>query len=274
MVKRKKLKIGIAGCGAIGSRIAQAVVNNFKDKAEVTGLFDVVLEKSYELASTLEQKSIAALSLEDLIKKSNFIVEATSAKDSKEIARCAIEAGRDVMIMSIGGMAEAEDVLSLAREKKCSIYFPSGAIAGLDAVKAACLADISKITLTTRKPPHAFIGIPYLLKRKVNLDKIESETVLFEGSVEMATRLFPQNINVAAALGLASGIMNKVEIKIVTAPDYLSNSHEIELLGDFGRLVARTENVACPDNQKTSYLAVLSAIATLKGIVDEVKIGT
>ena len=86
--------------------------------------------------------------------------------------------------------------------------------------------------------------------------------------------LFPQNINVAAALGLASGIMDKVEIKIVTAPDYSSNSHEIEVHGDFGRLKTKTENAACPDNPKTSYLAVLSAIATLKRIVDEVKIGT
>ena len=178
------------------------------------------------------------------------------------------------MLMSVGGMLESDDIFALARQKNCTIYFPSGAIAGLDAIKAASLAGISKVTLTTRKPPSSFKGVPYVLKRNINLDHIESETALFEGSVEMATRLFPQNINVAATLSLASGLKEKLAIRILTSPEYKTNSHEIELEGDFGRLVTRTDNVPCPDNPKTSFLAVLSAIATVRGIVGNVKIGT
>ena len=100
---KRKLKIGIVGCGAIGSRLAEAIIKDFKDKTDLTGLYDTNLEKAYELASRLEKKNIVALSLEDLIKRCIFVIEATSATASREIAKTAIEAGRDIMIMSVGG---------------------------------------------------------------------------------------------------------------------------------------------------------------------------
>lgn len=272
--KTGKLKIGIVGCGAIGSRLAKSIVENFSDKAELSGLYDMDLEKAYSLASELKKKNIVALSLEDLIKKCSFVIEAASAKISKSVAKLSIESGRDIMIMSVGGMLEAEDIFDLAREMKRNIYFPSGAICGLDAVKAAALSKIDKITLTTRKPPAGLIGNPYLLKSNINLDRIQGETVVFEGSVDMAVKLFPQNINVAATLSLASGCKDKILVKIITSPEYTKNSHEILVEGDFGKIQSISENIPCADNPKTSFLAVLSAIATLKRILEVIKIGT
>ena len=269
-----KVKFGIVGCGAIGSRIAKAIVEDFSDKADLSGLHDINLEKAHSLSSDLKKKNIVALSLEDLVKKCNFVIEAATSKISKSIAELAVNSGRDIMIMSTGGMLDAGEVFDSAKEKKCNIYFPSGAICGLDAVKAASLSKINNITLTTRKPPSGLIGNPYLLKRKINLAQIDKETVVFEGSVDMAVRLFPKNINVAAALSLASGCKDKVKVRIITSPDFKRNSHEIVAEGDFGRLQARTDNFPCPDNPKTSYLAVLSAIATIKRILEQIKIGT
>ncbi|MBM3249063.1 MAG: aspartate dehydrogenase [Candidatus Omnitrophica bacterium] len=272
--KKTKLKIGIVGCGAIGSRLAKSIVDNFADQAELSGLYDTNLERVYRLASELKKKNVASLSLEDLIKKSNLVIEASSAKDSKSIAKSVVDAGRDIMIMSVGGMLEAEDVLELAKEKKCSIYFPSGAVAGLDAIKAASFSDIKSITLTTRKPPSGLIGNPYLLKSHFDLEHVDKETVVFEGNVDMAVRLFPQNINVAAVLSLASNCKDKVSVKILTSPEYKRNSHEIIVEGDFGSIKTITENLPCPDNPKTSFLAVLSAMAMLKNILNPIKIGT
>jgi len=272
--KKAKLKIGIVGCGAIGSRLAKSIVENFADHAELSGLYDTNLERVYRLASELKKKNVASLSLEDLIKKSSLVIEASNAKDSKSIAKSVVDAGRDIMIMSVGGMLEAEDVLELAKEKKCSIYFPSGAIAGLDAIKAASFSDIKSITLTTRKPPSGLIGNPYLLKSHFDLEHVDKETVVFEGSVDMAVRLFPQNINVAAVLSLASNCKDKVSVKILTSPEYKRNSHEIIVEGDFGSIKTITENLPCPDNPKTSFLAVLSAMAMLKNILNPIKIGT
>ncbi|MFH1656074.1 MAG: aspartate dehydrogenase [Candidatus Omnitrophota bacterium] len=272
--KKGKLKIGIVGCGAIGSRIAKAIVEDFSENADLSGLYDITLEKAYNLSSDLKKKNIVALSLEDLIKKCSFVIEAASGKVSKTIAKSSVEAGRDIMIMSVGGMIDAEDVFKIAKEKNRNIYLPSGALCGLDAVKAASLVRIDQVTLTTRKPPSGLIGNPYLLKRNINLEHIDKETVIFEGNVDMAVRLFPKNINVAAVLSLASGCKDKVLVKIITSPEYTKNSHEILVEGEFGKLQARTENFPCPDNPKTSFLAVLSAIATLKKILEPIKIGT
>ena len=98
--------------------------------------------------------------------------------------------------------------------------------------------------------------------------------VIFEGDVDSAVKYFPKNINVAATLALACGAKEKILVRLMTSPEYKTNSHEIEVIGDFGRMVALTDNVVCPDNPKTSYLAVLSAIQTLKQFFSGVKIGT
>ena len=271
---KTKLKIGIVGCGAIGSRLAKAVVVNFGDKAELSGIYDVILEKAHNLASELKINNIVVSTLDDLIKRCDFVIESASAKSSKSIAKSVVEAGKDILVMSVGGMLEAQDVFKLAKDKSCHIYFPSGAIAGLDAIKAASFSNINNITITTRKPPSGLKGNEYLLKNNFDLDHIQKETIVFEGSVDKAVELFPQNINVAATLSLASGCKDKIKVKIVTSPEYKRNSHEIIAEGDFGAIKTCTDNLPCPDNPKTSFLAVLSATAMLKNILEPVKIGT
>jgi aspartate dehydrogenase len=98
--------------------------------------------------------------------------------------------------------------------------------------------------------------------------------MIFEGSAEDAVKGFPQNVNVAAVLSLAGLGASRTLVRIMTAPDCAVNSHEIEVKGEFGRLLARTENVPSKTNPKTSALAIFSAIATLERIANSVKIGT
>lgn len=274
MQRRKKLKIGIVGCGAIGSYLAKTIYLDFKDRAKLTALYDINLQKAYSLSSSLKAKGIVAVSLEDLIKRCNLVIESASSGIAKEVAKAAILAKKDCLIMSVGGLLDAKEIFEQARNKGCRIFVPSGAICGIDAIKAASLSKIEKIILTSRKPPAAFIGVPYLLKRNIKLDHLTKETTIFEGSVDMAVRLFPQNINVAATLSLASQCKEKIIVRIITSPEYKNNIHEIEVWAQSGRIFSRTENVVSADNPKTSLLAALSAVATLKGILETVKIGT
>ncbi len=272
------MRIGILGCGAIGSRIAKSIRHELKDFCQLSGLYDIDQDKAKRLEKELKLRNIVKFSLVDLIKNCDCMVEAVSAQETKSMIRQALEAQRDVLAMSVGKLlnsqVDSQDLFSLAHQKGCSLLIPSGALAGIDAVKAASLAGIKKITLTTRKSPQGFQGNLYLEKRKIDLSKIKKETVLFEGHVEEAVKFFPQNINVAATLALASSAQNKLFIRIITSPQYKTNSHEVELTGPFGRIVTRTDNVVCPDNPKTSYLAVLSGIQTLKQFCMGVWVGT
>jgi aspartate dehydrogenase len=270
----RKLKIGIVGCGAIGSKIAEAIVNDFKEKATLSAIYDIKLETAFALSSRLKNKKLAVLSLEDLIKKCKFVVEAASASVSYNITKKAIEAKRDILVMSVGGIVEESDLFQLAAENNCNIYIPTGAIAGIDAIKATKIGKIKKVQLTTRKPPQSLKGAPFILKNNINLDEIKEPTLIFEGSARSAVVSFPQNINVAATLSLAGIGLDETKVKIITSPDYTRNSHEIEIEAESGIIRTYVENMPCPDNPKTSYLAVLSAIATLKQILGPVKLGT
>ena len=272
--KARKLKIGVVGCGAIGSRIARSVKTDLKNECQLSGLFDINHEKSSQLAKDLSVKGAYKKSLEELIRDCDCMVEAVSADDTKNIVQKALKAKKSVLCMSVGKLLNAPELFRLAKKNHCSLLLPSGAIAGLDAIKAASLIAIQKITLTTRKPLTGFRDNPYFRQKGIGLSKITKETVLFDGTVEEAVKLFPQNINVAATLALASNANKKISIRILTSPDYKTNSHEIDMTGDFGRITTRTDNVVCPDNPKTSYLAVLSGIQTLKQFCTGILIGT
>jgi len=269
------LKIGIVGCGAIGSSLAQSIVSDFSNKALLESLYDIDIEKAYKLANKFKRQRLVTLTLDDLINKVDLAIEAAKAEFSYDIAKRAISAGCDIMIMSSGGIIEHyKELQILAHEKNVRMFVPSGAICGIDGLKAAAFGKINKVTLTTKKPPHAFLGIPYVLKRKVNLQNMSEDTVIFEGNAYTATRLFPQNINVAATLSMAGIGPEKTTVRIVASPNITRNSHEIQIESEAGTITTRTENLVHPDNPKTSYLAVLSAVATLKQILEPVRFGT
>lgn len=273
-MENKIVKIGIIGCGTIGSQLAKAIDEKFSHQAELFALCDIDRDKAQNLKRS-SSSDPEILSIDELINSCDLIVETASAGVSYGIAQKALERSKDVMIMSVGGILDkAEQLFSLAQTKGSRIYLPSGALCGLDAVKSASVAQLTRVTLITRKPPQGLAGAPYLVKNKVDLAGIKEETIIFEGTASEAIKSFPKNVNVCAALSLAGIGPEKTKVKIITSPEYKTNSHEIEVEGDFGKLVSRTENLPSPENPKTSFLASLSAIATLKNILDVVKIGT
>ncbi len=268
------LRIGIIGCGTIGTKLAKYIDGNLKNKAKLTAIYDIDEKRAGALVSALKSKP-KIKSTDELIDSVDLVIEAASAKISYEVAKQAINVGKDVMIMSTGGILKGvKSLFELAERKRCNLYLPSGAICGLDGLKGAKFSRIKKVTLTTKKPPLGFKGAPYIVKKKIDLNKIRSDRVLFEGDASRAIEGFPANINVAATLSLCGIGPKKTKVKIIASPKINKNIHEVEVEGAFGKLVSRTENVSSPDNPKTSYLAVLSAIATLNGILERVKIGT
>ena len=275
MAKNMKLKIGIVGCGAIGSSLAKEINLNFRKNAVLAGLFDRKPEKSLLLSKKIvESARLCVSSLDTLIKKSDLVIEASSGKVSWEIAAKSLSQGRKVMVMSVGGIVgHLDQLLALAAKRNGQAYFPSGAICGIDGLKAANIAGVQKITLTTRKHPKAFAGVEYV-SENFNLVGLKKDKILFDGTAGQAVKYFPQNINVAAVLGLAGIGVAKTKVRIIASPSVDKNIHEVLIESKAAKIFTRTENVLHPQNPKTSYLAVLSAIATLKQILQPVKIGT
>jgi len=181
------------------------------------------------------------------------------------------------MVLSVGALADEElrtALFGLAKQHNCKLYFPSGAVVGIDGLNSASAAGISSVTLTTRKPPSGLMGAPYVVEHGIELDKLVKETVLFEGTASEAVKAFPANVNVAATISLAGIGFEQTRVRVIADPSLSRNVHEITVEGEFGKFSTRVENLPSPENPKTSYLAALSAVSTLKKIMNPVQVGT
>lgn len=256
--------------------MAKFIARELSGAAELTGLYDIDPLKSKKLAQGIApKKNLAQNTLGQLIRKADLVIEAAKADKSWPIAKSALLKGRSVMIMSVGGIIDHfQELSSLAKKHNARVYIPSGAICGIDALKAARLKGIKQVTLTTRKHPFSFRGVPYVEKKGIDLKRIKRDRLLFSGSAKKAVKYFPQNINVAAILSIAGIGENKTRVRIIASPKVKQNIHEVEIFSGAAKVFTRTENILHPQNPKTSYLAVLSAMAVLRQVLEPVRIGT
>ena len=268
------LKIGLLGVGAIGRTIAAALDQKQLD-AELVALSDQDCARAKALSAELAGHP-PALSLDEMVERCDLAVEAASQAALPEFVPRALARGRDMLIMSVGGLLGREEWFRLAGEKGCHIYAPSGAIAGLDGIKSASIGRIESAVLTSRKPVAALKGSKYVVDRDLPLDSYQEDTVIFEGLAEEAARAFPATSNVAASLRLAVDplLPVPVRVRVVAVPGGSENVHEIRVQGEFGRLTVKVENVPSKSNPRTSQLAAFSAIATLKNLTRSLRVGT
>jgi len=270
------LKIGIVGCGAIGSSLAKAIFRQFRGKAKLVSLFDIDRQKAGALSAVLvNDDSLVASRLSALISKSDLVIETSSAKCSFSIAQEALKKSRDCMVLSVGGILNKyRQLAALAEKHNSKIYLPSGAISGIDAIKALKCSKIKEVVLTTIKNPASFRGVKYIKDKGIKLESIRGERILFSGSANEAVKYFPQNINVAAILSIAGIGPEKTKVRIIASAKTRRNIHQIKVYSEAGTITTRTENILHPENPKTSYLAYLSSVAVLRQILGPVKVGS
>ena len=265
------------GCGAIGTQIALAI-DSGKIPATLTHVYDDSKDASASLVEKLKNKPIIVENPHLLSSNPiDIIVEAASQDAVKDTALSVLQNKCDLMIMSVGALLDESiyDILSDAcKDFKKTIYLPSGAIAGLDGIKSI-KDELESLSITTTKHPRSLKGAKFFENSKINLDEINSITTIFEGTAKEAVSLFPANINVAALLSLTGIGSEKTNVKIVADPNTDKNTHHIVAVGTFGKMTFTIENFPDANNPKTSRLAILSAIETLrKYCSNDIQIGT
>ena len=270
MVTKVK-KIGIAGCGTIGRRVASELDAGSIPGATLVALNSRNIHRAKEFASTLSNP-VPVLALHEMAQAVDLVVEAAPGAAMNDIATATLSAGKDLMALSGGALLERDDLFDMAARNGAKVYVPSGAIAGLDGVASACAGEIDSITMITRKPPGGLKGAPGV--EGMDLDAVTEPTVVYEGPVQEACRLFPANVNVSAALSMAGIGPNKTAIRIYADPTVTRNTHEIQVEGEFGKLTIKIENVPSPENPRTGKLSALSALVTLRRITSHIQIGT
>ncbi len=262
--------IGIVGCGAIGKALVKAVEDR-KLAVRVAGVTSRTEPSARDFLAAFNNPP-PYLSLDELVQASDLIVEAAGGHVVAQLAKKAFAAGKDLMVISVGALLEHPEVMAESRRTGCRLYVPSGAIAGLDGVKSACVGAITHVTHTTRKPPLGLEGAPYLVERGISLAGLREEKEVFSGSAREACRGFPANMNVTGAVSLAGIGPDKTRVKILAVPGLARNCHDIDIEGEFGKLHVHIENVPT-ENPKTGKLTALSIIRAVQDVVDPVRIG-
>lgn len=252
--------VGILGCGAIANIITDYATEG-KLGVDLKFFYDYDMGKAENLASQVD--GMVVKDVNDMLDHVDIVIEAASPQAVVKIVPQILEKGKDVIVMSLGALMELNfknHLEKIAEKNNSRIYAPSGAIAGLDGIKAASIGKIHEVSLVTRKSPRS-LGI-----------STDKETILYEGKASDAVRKFPMNINVAAALSITCG--KEANVKIIADPNANYNCHEIHVIGDFGEIRTVTQSTSCATNPKTSVLAAYSAIKLLKSLNDNMRIGT
>lgn len=277
-------KVGIIGFGTIGYQIARSVESGYLSLARLSFIVDLSSERLEVAKKLFTNEKPTMFSDPDLLfdsesyKSTQIIVESASGAAVRQYAKQILSDGKYLIIFSVGELVDdtlLKDLESEAARHTGVIHIPTGAIAGIDAIRSA-RNNLHEITITTTKNPKSLAGAPYFdIFEDIHLQELRHRTVLYDGDVRKAVRLFPSNVNVFAALALATGNIAKIKVKIVADPNIKVNRHEIDVRGDFGVLQIVASNIPHPENPRTSTLAVLSAIETVRSACNEtVKIGS
>ncbi|UCH75721.1 MAG: aspartate dehydrogenase [Rhodospirillales bacterium] len=268
----KSLTVAIGGFGAIGMTVAR------KLDAGIDGLrLSAVSARDRDAASFRMQnfrESVPVVAAGELAAHGDIVVECAPAAVFVEIAEPALKAGRIFMPLSVGQLLFHPEYEDLARANGARIIAPTGALLGLDAVRAAAEGTIESVTMVTRKPPRGLAGAPYLEEKGISLEGLKEPLKIFDGTARAGARGFPANVNVAAALSLAGIGPDRTRLEIWADPTVTRNTHTIRVEADSVRFEMTIENVPSEENPRTGKLTALSVIAALRGLVAPLKIGT
>ncbi len=266
------LTVAIAGLGAIGLDLARAL-----DRG-VEGLRLVAVASRDKGKAEANLRGFAhppeVTDAATLADRAEIVVEAAPAAAFESIVVPAIRRGRIVVPSSVGALLPRMHLVEEARRYGARIIVPTGALLGLDAVRAAAEGHVESVTIETRKPPGGLAGAPYLIENGLDMAAIREPTLIFKGNAVDAARGFPANVNVAAALGLAGIGPERTGVEIWADPTVTRNTHTIRVEAEAARFTMTIEGVPTEANPRTGKLTPLSLIACLRGLVSTLKIGS
>jgi aspartate dehydrogenase len=272
MSDTKTLRVGLAGLGGVGLEVARRLIDG-----AVPGLTlaAVSVRDADKARRTLPQigDMIALRTYDALADDCDIVVECLPPEHFRRIALSAIDKGRLFMPLSVAQLLDNWDLVARAKEKGARILVPTGALIGLDAVRAAAEGKINSVTMITRKPPAGLDGAPHLVKNNISVKNLDRPLKVFDGTARDGARGFPANVNVAAALSLAGIGPDQTRLEIWADPTIDRNTHRIEVDAEVARFSMTIAGIPSA-NPRTGRIVALSTLAALRGLVAELKVGT
>jgi aspartate dehydrogenase len=263
--------VAIGGLGAIGLVVAEALDRNPRG-ARLVAVCAADRERARSRISRFRTHPAVVGAAE--LAEADIVVEAAPAVAFDQIVIPAIEKGRTIVVASVAALLSRMHLIDQARRTGASIVVVSGALAGLDAIRAAAEGVIENASLETRKSPASLAGAPYLQRHGIDVHTLTTATCVFRGNALEAAVGFPANANVAAALALAGIGPERTRVEIWADPFVERNTHTVRIDADSVRLTLCVESLPSSTNPRTSRLAALSVLACIRGMTSTLKVGS
>ncbi len=263
--------VAIAGLGAIGLPLARALDTGVDGLRLVAVACRDRVKGRANLAGFQSAPQIVDI---PELAEADIVVECAPAALFERVALPALEAGRIFIPASAGALLPRMHLAKLALQTGARIVVPTGALLGLDAVRAAAEGPIESVTIETRKPPMSLAGAPYLERNGIDVMDLIRPLLVFDGNALEAAAGFPANVNVAAALAMAGIGPIRTRVQIWADPEVTRNIHTIRVEAEAARFTMTIENVPSAENPKTGQLTPLSLLACLRGLVSPLKVGS
>ena len=167
MSRPRQLTVGLGGFGAIGGALARRLDRGLPGLQLVAVSARDVARAERRIAEL--QHPVPVVTLAELARLADVVVECAPAAVFRQVAEPALRAGRIFMPLSVGQLLEHPDLIDLAERTGARIIVPTGALLGLDAVRAAAEGEIRSVTMVTRKPPRGLAGAPYLEQHGIDV---------------------------------------------------------------------------------------------------------
>lgn len=256
-------RVVIIGCGTLGTVIAEGINSRLNEDYCITAVCDGNEVQARQLAGKLGVTTVA--SAEEIIRlRPDYLIEAASQKVIASMAPSVLEAGIDMIILSVGALTDEKLVERIDRagsQSGARLYVASGAIGGFDLMRAVTFGGLEYAEIHTSKNPRSLNGAPYLNGMELPTDRAVQ---VFSGSSREAIEGFPKNVNVSVSTALSTLGVDHTMVRISSIPDASTNLHEINLKGDFGDIEIKVEVKPSRDNPRSSTMAAWSVLALLQ----------
>ncbi|MBG9443930.1 aspartate dehydrogenase [Cytobacillus firmus] len=265
-------KAGIIGYGTLGKTIAELIEDGHAGNVELKS----VLVRSTKNSEHADKQAFTLTSDEDEFFNGDLdiIIESAGHQALHMFGEKVLANGSHLVVLSVGALGDTgfyEKLQAGAKQHDRQIFVPSAAIAGLDRIAAGALGEIEDITLITRKHPRSWKGT--IAEEKVDLNMLTEPFCIYEGNARESSRLFPQSVNVSAALSLAGIGFENTKVKVYADPTIQSNTHTIKAKGYFGEVEISVSNVPYEENPKSSPIVAMSVAKVLKNLTSPFVIG-
>ena len=267
----KILTVGIGGFGAVGRKVAEALdrgVDGLTLKA--VSAQDHAKAKANMAGFKTPVPVVGLAELADC----DIVVEGLPGAVFDQIANPAIDRGRIFVPTSVGQLLPRPELVERAKATGARIIAPTGALLGLDAVRAAAEGVIHSVTMVTTKPPGGLAGAPHLVDNNISVEGLTERKLVFSGSAREGAIGFPANVNVAAALALAGIGPDATKLEVWADPAVTRNMHRIEVEADSCRFTLEIANVPSEENPRTGKNTALSVLTCLRGLTQTLKVGS